>query len=321
MSELNLNQFFNASFVSESNIHKSLGEDFSLCNHDTIVFRWADFDETCETIKQKMESDSVLRHDFETRKSNIRKLQLIPVWIKTSNKIYQTTMFDLYERYLLNHTKIISGVESFGKLDISFISGTGPFKSLALTECFNQNTYRDFIVIYLLEGKLPRREYRVRLKCKLLFECGKDFGHAELVQLEQLTSKGMLFSMDSEIYSKTLSKEDKIRILINTDVLRSACGSSLTDVKESLSQYAFNLMYTSKKNDSVECSSNNFLVQTSFDFVKDKKIYLFLSYDTVAKANQQVANDLQNFIGHTKELIREHFIGEKRKTKSKAKTA
>ncbi|MGE3608083.1 MAG: hypothetical protein AB7I27_00750 [Bacteriovoracaceae bacterium] len=316
MSALNLNQFFSSRFLTGLSLMKSLGEDFSLCDHDTIVFRWADFDEACELIKLEMESNVELQKDFARRDSSLKRLQLIPIWIKTTDRIYQSTVFDMYERYLLNHTKIIDGVDAFGKLEISFISGSGPFKSMGLTECFNAETYRDFIIVYLLQNKLPRREYRIRTKCKILFEHGNDYTCAELAQIEQLTSKGILFSMDSDVFGKTISKEEEFRVLLNTSVLKNAIGKNIGELKQYLSQYAFNLMFTSNKEDALYLKLSQFSVQASFDYMKDRKVYLFISYDSIAKANPETAKNLKDFILFTKGIIKDHFSLKEKMEKS-----
>ncbi len=49
-----------------------------------------------------MESNPELREEFKRKEVSLNRLSLIPVWIRTEKKVHQTTMFDLYERYILN---------------------------------------------------------------------------------------------------------------------------------------------------------------------------------------------------------------------------
>lgn len=306
MSNLSLTNLFPASFFSDSNLQQTLGEEFSLCDNGNMVFHWADFFETCDAIKSQIETNAQLLDDFKKREAALGRLSLIPVWIRTHAKVHQTTMFDLYEKYILNQSSLL-GVDPFGALDISFISGTGPFKSLAIAECFNNATYKDFVLIYLLKGKLPKRDFRIRLKSKVLFEYGDGFQKAQLVRLEQLTTNGMLLGVDSDFYLKEVSKESQMRILIDTHVLKESADKSLEEVQAYLSQYAFNLLYSSKKEDGLSFELSDASVQSGFDFLKSKKVYLFVSYEKLAKKNPEAVASIRSFMEHSKGLIRNHY--------------
>lgn len=306
MSNLSLTELFPAAFLNESTLQQSLGEDFSLCENGNMVFHWADFNETCDAVKARLESDSTVCEEFKNKDIALKRLSLIPVWIRTDKKVHQTTMFDLYERYILNQMQLALGVDPFGPIEISFISGTGPFRSMAIAECFNKSTYKDFVMVYLLKGKLPKRDYRVRLKAKILMEYGPEFTKAGLINLEQLTMNGLLLSLDSDFFLKNISQETELRFLIDTNSLKTGCDKDLSELKVHLSQYAFNLMYSSRKEDSVVCQMKEFNVQSSFDFLKNKKVFLFISYDTLASSNPNI-KDIQKFVTHTRNLIREHY--------------
>ena len=307
MALQNITQLFSASFLNDSPLTKTLGEEFVLSETGNIVFHWADFFETCDLIKTQLEKDPVLMEDFTNREKALRSLAQIPVWVKTENKVHQSTMFDLYEKYILNQTHLLGGVDPFCPLEISFISGTGPFKAMSIAECFNKTTYRDFILVYLIQGKLPKRDYRIRLKSKILVEYGEQYGQAELMSLEQLTMNGMLLSIDSETYIKKLQAAESLRFLINTKMLSDAKGKSLDELKAHLSQYAFNLLYSSLKNDSVICQQNDFSVQSSFDFAKNKKVFLFVSYAKMTSLNPESIQTLRGFVTQTKDLVRDHY--------------
>lgn len=307
MALQNITQLFAPSFLNDSALTKTLGEEFVLCENGNMVFHWADFFETCDLIKAQLESDPALMEDFKHRETALSRLALIPVWVRTENKVHQTTMHDLYEKYILNQTHLLGGIDPFCPLEISFISGTGPFKGMSIAECFNKSTYRDFVLVYLIKGKLPRRDYRVRLKSKVLVEYGPNFNQAELVSLEQLTMNGMLFSMDSETWMKKFSEEKEVRILVNTQMLAFGLGKNLDELKSHLSQFAFNLLYSSSKEDSMTVSLSDFSVQSSFDFSKNKRVFLFVSYDKLAETQPRGVKTIRDFVTHTKELVRNHY--------------
>ncbi len=307
MSLQNITQFFSPTFLNDSALNKTLGEEFILCENGNMVFHWADFFETCDAVKAQLESDPGLMEDFKNREVALRRLALIPVWVRTENKIHQTTMHDLYEKYILNQTHLLGGIDPFCPLEVSFISGTGPFKGMSVAECFNQNTYRDFVLVYLIKGKLPRRDYRVRLKSKVLVEYGANFNQAELVSLEQLTMSGILFSMDSDTWMRNFSEQKEVRILVNAKMLGEGLGKNLAELKTHLSQYAFNLLYSSNKEDSMAIKLTDFSVQSSFDFSKNKRVYLFVSYDKLAESRPEGVKAIKAFVSHTKDLVRDYY--------------
>ena len=307
MANLSLSELFPHTFLNESTLHKSLGEEFSLCDNGNMVFHWADFHETCDVVKNHLKSHPELKEEFIRKEHALNRLSLIPVWIRTEKKVHQTTMFDLYERYILNQMQLSMGIDPFGPIEISFISSTGPFKSMAIAECFNKNTYKDFVMVYLLHDKLPKRDYRVRLKAKVLMEYGQDYGKAQLIQLEQLTMNGLLLSMESDLFLKEITKEGSLRFLIDTDCLLEGSQKNLDDLKTYLSQYAFNLMYSSRKEDALSCEVKDINLQSSFDFLKNRKIFLFVAYDQLHGTDATKVKSIVNFVNHTRSLIREHY--------------
>jgi len=316
MPPVSLTNLFPTNFLNDAEIHQSLGEEFSLCDHGNMVFHWADFDETCDAVKASMESNPSLLEDFKKREASLGQLSLIPVWIKTKSKVNQTTMFDLYQKHILNKTHLLSGIDPFGPLQISFISGSGPYKTMSIAECFNNKTYQDFVLVSLLKGELPKRNFRIRLKSKVLVEYGHNFSNAKLINLEQMTTSGLLFSVDADFYNKELAKGASIRILIDTNLLQSSLHKPLPELKAYLSEHTFNLLYSSRKEDAVECTIAGFSIQSSFDFYKNKKVFLFTSYENLAKNGEVSARNLKAFVEYTRALVRNHYQSLSEKLKS-----
>jgi hypothetical protein len=288
-----------------------MGEDFALCDNGNIVFHWADYHETCDSLKNAIEIDSDLKDEYRKKEQGLIRLNLIPVWIRTEKKVHQSTMFDLYEKYVLNDLQFSLGLDPFGPIEISFISSTGPFRTMSIAECFNKSTYKDFVMVYLLKGKLPRRDFRIRLKAKVLIEYGQDFSQAGLISIEQLTMNGLLLSLDADFYFKNLSKETDINILIDTSVLDIAQSKGLEELKSHLSQYAFNLMYSSRREDAILCDLKDFHIQSSFDFFKNKKVYLFIPYTKLSSKAGRHIEIIQTFLTYARELVRSHYKFEK----------
>lgn len=309
----NITNFFPTSFLSNSSIPQSLGEEFSLCENQTMVFHWADFHETCDVIKSRMELDEDLRRDFESKERGLKKLADIPVWVKTTSKVYQTNMFELYEKFIIDQSQFIGGLDPFGPQQISLMSSTGPFKAMAIAECFNQATYRDFILVNLLRGKLPRRDFRLRLKSRVLLEFGEGLNSATLINLEQITTKGLLMSVDSEKYLKTPALQGRVRLLLDTKCLADSLDKAPAELSDHLSQFAFNLMYSSRKEDGIEFQMGEVKIQSSFDFLKNKKAYLFLPLSVLKENHPESEKAITDFITYSRKLARDHYGLDKEK--------
>lgn len=307
MALQNLTQLFTPSFFNNSTAAKNVGDEFVFCDNGNVVFHWSDFYETCDLMKSQIESSPIMLENFKNRESALKRLALIPVWVRTETKIHQTTMHELYEKYILDQAHLLGGLDPFCPMEISFICATGPFKDMSIADCFNKTTYRDFVHTYLLKGQLPRRDYRLRLRSKVLLEYGHDFNQAEVVSLEQLTLSGMLFSMDSETFMKKLSDLNHVRILINTKMLESGLGNNIDELKAHLSQFSFNFLYSSNKEDSMPVKLSDFSVQSSFDFSKNKRVYLFASYDKLAENQPIGVKTIREFVNHTKNLVLSHY--------------
>jgi hypothetical protein len=307
MSHTNVTSLFPQSFLKDNSLHQSLGEEFTLGENGVMIFHWSDFHETCDSIKEALDNEPELMEDFHKREAGIKQLATIPVWIKTREKVHQSSMHELYEKHIFNRTNLIGGIDSFGPIEMSFISGTGPFKTMAISECFNKTIYRDFILINIIRGRLPRRDFRVRIKSKVLFEYGEEFSRVQLVNLDQLTMSGLLFSMDADLFHKEMASSERFRIIMETDSLAAGLGKDLNELKTHFSQYAFNLMYSSNKNDAVNCQFSDFSIQSSFDFFKNKKVYLFIPYSKIQCEKKGHVQKIQDFMTYTKDLVRDHY--------------
>ncbi len=307
MNPQTLKEFFPSSFMNDSAHQHSLGEQFTLCDHGNLVFHWADFNETCETIKTAIETNRNLNDEFHRKEQSLTRLSMIPIWIRTNKKVHQTTMFDLYENFVTNEIHCSLGFDPYGPIEVSFISSTGPYKTMPVSECFNRATYIDFVMVNLLKDRLPKRDYRIRLKAKLLMEFGHTFAEAGLISLEQLTLNGMLLSVDSDLFLNKMIQGDQMRIYLDTDTLNQASSKDLSEMKNFLSHFTFNLLYSSKSENSLQMSVKDFSYQSSFDFVKNKRIFLFMSYDKIQNQSEQNVASIKKFVGHTKELVRLHY--------------
>jgi hypothetical protein len=307
MANISFSEFLSPAMTTELSEKICLEDEVLLCENGNVVFHWADFYETCDYVKKALESHVELKKDFQKKEKVLNRLKSISVWVRTYKKVFQSSMYDLYEQSIQSRFNLSSGVSLNSEIEVSFISSAGPFKVMSISECFNKETYKDFVMIYLLKDKLPRRDYRLRLKSKVLLQYGHDFSKASLMGLEQLTMNGMLFSIDAEEYMHFIAKETEVKFLIDSATLKSSLGKNLSELNQFLSQFAFNLFYSSRLEDSIVCKLKDFTIQSSFDFHNNRKIYLFVSYDKLSGQSGFEVNILRDFVAHTRTLIRETY--------------
>ena len=283
---------------------QKLGDVFSLSSLGLITFHWADFSKTCQSLEQQIKTDETLSRDFALTKERVNSLKTIPIWIKTQHRILQFNLYDLYSSYIQNHAA--DRLDPHLPMDISFISGSGPFKTLAISECFNHQLYREMVMVLLLEQKLPRRDFRVRVKAKVLAEYGDNFEHGHLLHLEQMTQHGLLFACDSDFYFKQWPKIKNLRILLNTQMMDEASKMSLEEMRQYFDQFPFNLMYSSKKEDAISSETHQWKTNSGFDFFQQKKVYLFLPFSALGGKHPERVQHLKGFIETTKSMVRKH---------------
>jgi hypothetical protein len=307
MAPPNITRILSSSPFDKFNSTNSLADEFALCDKGNVAFHWADFFETCDLIKARLQSEPGLWEDFNHRDAALNKLQLIPLWVKTERKIHQITVFDLYEGSIFNQAQILVGIDPFSAPEISFISASGPFRKMTIADCLNKCTYRDFVIVSLIKGNLARRNYRIRLKSRILLEYGANVGQAELVSLEQLTTQGILLSLDSDIYLRKIRNVESIRLLVNVKSLAETKGKCLKEFKGYLSHFAFNLLYSSLTGDSIICHMKDVLAQSSFDLARNRRVFLFVSYNKLQALNPQSIGVIKEFVDQTRDLVREHY--------------
>lgn len=278
----------------------NLFEPLCLGHQNNLSFHWADFHETCVAYKNHIEIDSLSKQEFEKRVTSLKKLLLVPVWMKTANKIIQTTMYDLYDRYLMGSFKVFDQFEPFDRVELSFMSGTGPFKSMAVAECFNRATYQDFVVFGLMNDKLRKREFRLRCKTKLLFEYGANFEKAALMNLEQISCHGFLFSTESAEFMAQMSLTPHFRFLMDTKIMKESKGKTLEEIISLTKLQPFNLFYSSCKTDCFSADSQGINFQSGIDFMQSKKHHFFIPFD---KINGGDLKSVKSFMEQTKTLI------------------
>ncbi len=297
--------------VSNAKVHLDLFnfeqefELFPMSEQDTspLQFMWSDYDECCDYFRQKMKGDLDVVKLKEQKITELSHLKHIPVWIRRDSKLYTTHLFDIYENHL--QRKSILNTDPSVPMDISFISPSGPFKTMAITDCLNIQNYQDFVFLSLLDNKLPSREFRLRLQSRLLFESGTQFENTLLGSLCQITSKGLLFKVKAADFFNKIKESSQLRLLMNTQVFETT-KQSLTwaEVKSSVDSWPTHPLYTQNKTDAFLIDPKELQLAHRFDYGRTSEVYFFVPFKHLSVSNGLMVKKIENFLLQMKSCIK-----------------
>jgi glutaredoxin 2 len=66
-------------------------------------------------------------------------------------------------------------------------------------------------------------------------------------------------------------------------------------------------MYSSRKEDGITCNLSDFSAQSSFDFFRNKKVYIFTPFTKLGTTNAESIKNIQKFVEHSKTLVQDHY--------------
>lgn len=268
-----------------------------------LQFIWSDYDECCAHFREKMKGDADVAKLREQKLTEISHLKNIPVWIKKGHKLYTTHLFEIYESHL--QQKTIFGYDVTAPMDISFISPSGPFKKMAISDCLNIQSYQDFVFLSLLDNKLPSREFRLRLQSRLLFESGSDFQHTLLGNLCQVTTKGLLFKVKAVDFFNKIKDSTQLRLLMNTQIFESTKDDvTWTDVKNTAKNWPAHPLYTQNKNDAFLIDPKELQLAHRFDYGRTSEVYFFVPFKHLSASHALMVKRIEKFLVEMKSCIK-----------------
>lgn len=271
-----------------------------------VCFHWADFHETCATYAHRVQKDVGLKGEFEAKIKELSELKRTPVWIKNTKELIHTNLYQLYQDFILEKMWQNQDAHPHAPYDISFISPSGPFKKLSVTDCFNLQTYQDFTHVFLLQGKLPQREFRLRVPSRLLMEYGAGFLEATLVDLEQITGSGLLIRCCGKTFFHQMRPKQQVRLMFKSAPLDVFQGTK--DFRESIATWSQNPFYSHNKQEAFILNCEDFQVASRFDFGETQDIYLFVSFTTLKSSHRLMGEKIERFIAKAKESMRSLLI-------------
>ncbi len=283
------------SLVSSGPVLSSLSELVVLNPIGPVAIHWTDYNEACDHYRERLKTDRAFLKSFEEMKSTLLELRHTPVWLRRGGALVHSNLHDLYVSFVREQAHGDAPFDPHEPLDISFVSPSGPFRRMAITECFNVDTYQSFVLVALLRGELPERDFRVRLRTKLLLEHGPQLADVAAIELEQLSSSGLLLKMPNGLYLKHLRSSEKMRLLLNADalVLKQRDWQHFRELTGGWGQHP---LFTQQKSHGILLSPESLVISARFDFAATRELYVFLPFDAIAKSRPEVHQRLQHFV-------------------------
>lgn len=265
--------------------------------------QWSDFGKACELLRSSLPENEIFSLEMKKKKTALELLRGVPVWLRRPGKVWQTNLFDLYQLYL-NPSSLGEGLNLYQKMDISFLSGTGPFQKMAITECLNPTTHQDFVLLGLMNKSLPQRGFRLRFGVRILLEYAERFEKSALIQLEQMTDRGFLLSLPEDVQQGLASS---MRFYLDTQLLTGLDEHSLRDIEKQFSSYRFNLFYSMKREDSITVSLSGIKGQKGIDYNITGKTFYFVPYEAMEAHDSSRLKVVRDFMTKAQGLALREF--------------
>jgi hypothetical protein len=271
---------------------------------ESVTFHWADFSEACGLWQSRLNRELPLRADYDQRVREIEKLRSLPVWVRKEKKVTQTNLYELYDGFIREKSWCGQGLLPHTLQEVSFVSPSGPFKSLPVTDCFNLATYQDFVFILLLQNKLPWRTFRLRVRSRLLAEYGFGLSDAGMVSLEQVSSEGLLLRVNSEMFFAGMNSHGRVRFLFNSRPLQAALQAS--SFERGIDSWGTNPFFTHDKHQSFELDSAQLCVSEAMAAPTSQgaESFLFVRFSHIELDNPTLAAELRAFIGLGESVVK-----------------
>ncbi len=284
----------------------TLADSIPLTDNGVVSFSWTDDQETCRLWRELVQREPGLRADFERRLADTEKLRHLPVWLRGADGVLRTNLYELYSRHLREGAGPVPGISIPAFHEVSLLSPSGPWKRMALSDCFNLRTYQDFVIVFLIQDLIPQREFRLRVKSRILAEYGKGFGEACLVEVEQLTTRGVLLRLPAETFYAGMIPHGRARFLMGQRPLSAALAApNPRELRRQLGEWGTNPFHTLDKRDAFQVPCRDLQVGGRFDAGRTRETYLHVTYEQIRASHGPLAERLETFVARAHGLVRE----------------
>lgn len=275
-----------------------------LTTNQNMSFHWADYSLTCDIYRGLIKNDAKYHQIQNTLVLNMDQLRTVPVWVKTIDGVSTLSLYDIYDSLTTKGKMSRFYVNKENKLVLSFSGPEGPFEILSPSECINKNRYSDFVFTYLLQEKLPTRDFRVRCKGSVLCYYDVCFNKQIKIDVEQITSDGILFSTDDDTLKDKLFYSKEIKFLMNLELFHQNLHKSFNELRNNFSDYEYNLFFTRDSRHSYHVQPKNLYFYHAYDFDQTGKTYFYCHFSNFKGKNNILENIMKEFTDQLRTQIK-----------------
>ncbi len=279
----------------------------NLSKNGNLSFHWADYALTCEVTKGLIKNDQSFRSYHGALVHNLDKMKAIPMWVKTVNGVTTLSLYDIYDFMATQGHVSNLYVNAEGKLVLSFHGPDGPFEVVPVLDLIHHDKYKEIIFTHLLGGKIPVRDFRVRCEGSILCYYDTCFNKFARLNVEQMTSEGLLFSTTENLKEK-FSHSKEIRLLINLSVFQQTMKQSFVDIRNSFSDFKYNLFFTRDLKHSYHTTPGSLRFYQGHDYERTGLTYIFVSYSDIKGDNDIVETTLRQFCTKLQNHIKDNLV-------------
>lgn len=206
----------------------SYNKTISLIPKGHIYFHWGDFDLTCRYQQMLLTHDPFAIHKWQSLDMAMQFLKAFLIWVKNGEEVIETNLYDLYVWDLFDKDKMKLVLN-----DKSLVSSTGfrgEFVPFDQTAWHNPLLHQQFIYEKILSDEVDLRKFRLKLNAPIFMLLPKQNTNF-ILRCEQITARGLLFSLaDKTVYEKILN-EDKVVMYLSTDPVKQLMDLSVPDMQ------------------------------------------------------------------------------------------
>ena len=255
-------------------VHGKWNQSYKISDNAPFYFKFNDNQKIIQKIQNKLKTSQEYKELFKHQLKFSKDIKQTKVWIQQGEKILPMNLEDVYNAFTIFLKNGDYEDQLFNTSDVSFIGPMGPFKSIALIQCLNEELIEKFIFSYLVSNKLPLRKLRIHTEGNIKLQCGNDLNINTMVNIKQITDSGILFSSHEDLLLEALSQGEIAKFYIDTRSLKEFMGNEFICETDK----GNNFFYTDDELRYFFIEEKNIVKTLSYKSAETNEVFLFCRY-------------------------------------------
>ncbi len=272
-------------------------ENYLLGTNSPFWYKLNDSAFLMQKVQQEIRSNDYLREVFQKQLACGGQLSKIKLWLNMDGQSLPMSIMDIYNA-LLEHLKNGSfEAQLYDSYEVSFVGPLGPFKTMTLLQCLNDDLIEKFIFSHVFQNKLPTRSFRLHTQGKVKVECGADLEVNSHLNVKQITDNGILFSTNEDLLLELFEQGELVRFFIDSTNIHRFMTNGLK--VDGMPQDMF---YTEDSLRYFFIETRDIIKSLSYKSAFTNEVFFFCRYKNMLESD--VSNVFPEFINEAKYLIK-----------------